>query len=274
MEPLTDHVVDRQDDVTQSAFFNFDWGVMASEVKLFMEAIHKATGKIPVWYPGTDISLGDIGVFEDGQWVLKTTLEDQEIPYRIRKDTTPSAGLDLGHGSKWSGGLDVETKVAGIPGAPEADGSLKLSLAGSGSFVLKSSDSFVHRIKNLDEVEGEMISRWRADDGSWAEEWCVVSEVYEASRSFVAVASDREASMSFDLGVKPAGAFLDLASVGVGARVSTATYVSGHSLQTSPTPLTFSVRRVHRDRATGRQYIDTPVVVRDADVDGDMNWKE
>lgn len=250
---------------------------MVSEAKLYFDAIYRATdGQIPVWYPGRDISLGHIGTFEDGRWIHKKTLEEVGIPFRPHHDKTPSEGLDLGHGYSWSTGVavDAQAKVPGIPGGPQVEGSLQLSLSGSGSFVLKSSDSLVHYIKNLDEVEGEMISLFRARDGRWAEDWCVVSEVYVASRSFVAVSDGNEASLSIDLGAKPAGAFLDLASVNAGAHIGNTSHVAGKVLALDPAVLTFGIRRVDRDWTTGMLYVDTPLVVRGADLDKDMKWED
>lgn len=55
----------------------FDWDKrMASGARLFIEAVQTATEKTPVFLlPGRDVSLGDIGIFEDGEWIRKTSLK-------------------------------------------------------------------------------------------------------------------------------------------------------------------------------------------------------
>jgi hypothetical protein len=248
-----------------------DWGSgMTSEVKLFMEAVESATGRIPVWYPGTDVELGDIGVFEDGVWIPKTTLNDQGIPFRKHHDQSPSAGLDLAHGESWTVAGNAGAG-GGVPGGPSAHGLLHLALSGAGSFVLRTSDSLVHRIANLDEVEAEMISRFQARDGSWDEKWCMVSEVFVASRAFIAVASSSGASLDLDLGVQPSGAFLDLSEASVGARIGITSNVSTKVLAMSPSVLTFNIRRATWGGARGDRRLDIPVSVEPVKV-ADLDW--
>lgn len=244
---------------------------MASAVKAFMDTVMSATGRVPVWLPGLNVELGDIGVFEDGQWTQKSTLKDEGIPFRVREDDTPSEGLDLANGENWevSGGVTGDVKV---PGGPSGHGVLKLSLSGSGSFVLRTSDSIVNTISNLNEVEGEMLHRFRTGNGDWDKSWFVVNEIFVPSRAFVAVANGRAASLNLDLGVQPSGAVLDLAEATVGARIGETSNVSGKLLALTPAALTFNVRRADWGGTEGFKNVVRPVVIREVDIDKDMNW--
>lgn len=244
---------------------------MANEVKLFMEAVESATGRIPVWYPGTEVSLGDIGVFDKGQWTHKTTLKAQEIPFSAYYDKNPSDGLDLSRGDEWALGVDGGAE-GGVPGGPSGHAVLKLSLSGSGSFVFRTADSLVHRIEDLDNVEGEMLSRFQADDGTWDEKWCVVSEVFVGSRSFMAVADGTSATLDLNLGVKPSGAVLNLAEAKAGAHISRTKNVSSKFLSMAPTVLTFNVRRATWNGAAGGRGL-AGAAVEAATTADDMNWE-
>lgn len=205
----------------------------------------KALRQTPVWRPGRNVSLGDVGIFDDGESVRKTTLKDEDIPFKTHVDKTPSSRLSIGSGNSWklggTGSGEVNVPLAnGLGGSA----SLELTLSGTGSFSMDAYNILTHEITNLDEVEGEILRRDARRDDSWKYRWCVITQVLEAERSFVAVANGREASAELDLGVDPKGAFLDLASAEVGAHVSRSSHMAVANLALHPTVLTFEYRRL------------------------------
>lgn len=227
---------------------------MASEARLFIEAVNRATGQIPVWLPGRNVSLGDIGIFDKlGQWVRMTSLKDEGIPFETDYDDTPSFKLSLGSGQTWSVSITGDGKVGtGLPGVPNVNAELKLGLEGSGSFAFEAYGTLLHVITNLAAVQEEIISRSGAAGGnSWDYSWCVVTEVLEAKRSFVAVASGRGATVSLDLGAEPGGAFLNLAKLNIGAAVTNQNQMAVASISTDPTALSFKFRKLKNSVFSG-----------------------
>lgn len=226
---------------------------MAGEAKTFIKAVAKATNSIPVYPPGRDVSLGDIGVFEGGEWIRKTSLKDEGIPFKVHIDRTPASRISLGSGTSWkvSSNIDAELNVpTPVPGGIDAKARLEVALSGSGSFAMDAYGLLTHEITNLDDVEEEILKRDGRRDGSWEYEWCVISQIVEAERSFVAVSNSREATAVLDLGVEPDGAFLDLAAAQAGARVASSSHMAAANLNLSPTPLTFKFRKL-RDVLSG-----------------------
>lgn len=173
-----------------------------------------------------------------------SSLKDEGIPFEADLDDSPSFKLSLGSGQKWSvaahGGVKTGT---GIPGVPKINAELKLGLEGSGSFAFEAYGTLLHVITNLAAVQREILSRAGAAGGnSWDYTWCVVTEVMEAKRSSVAVASGSGATVNLNLGVDPAGAFLDIANLSVGAAVTKQSNMAVAAIATDPSALSFKFR--------------------------------
>ncbi|GII23851.1 hypothetical protein [Planosporangium mesophilum] len=192
---------------------------------------HEARGsfeRLPVWLPGTPMSLGDVGVFDESGWTKQTTLA--ELGVRFSADP---AGEPVDYDYSSHDGAQVSTRLAaagapalgvvGAAGAPAlgavGNGNLEMHVRFSrqGAFVLKAGAVTVRRIADQAGVDEQILERY--GQGRWRREWVLVSEVARGGPSITIVSGSDDGEAVIDLGAAgPTGSPLLAAGFGVRSR--------------------------------------------------------
>jgi hypothetical protein len=159
--------------------------------------------RLPVWLPGTSMSLGDVGVLTDAGWTKVTSLAELGVPFTTGQPGTPSSVTYSSHdgaevsGSALAGGL-------GLPPGTAAELSLRFGRAGA--FVLIADDLVVSSIDGLAGVDAAVLRSFQ--QGEWQSGWTYVSEVAVAAKSVTAVGGGAQASATVRVGTAGADAGL------------------------------------------------------------------
>lgn len=219
---------------------------MAHSAEAFMNAVAKQTSRLPLWYPGTDIDLGDIGVIEDGGWVKKSSFSRLGIAFETDEDETPDQLLQLGAGEvrqvDLNTGAEVDPKNLPLGNVKVGVG---LSFNSDGQFYLQAKNILTHKIGNLHEVEQAALDAAK-DKSKWVKGWIFVSEIMTADRSIIAVSKKAGASVAFDLGLDATTPVLDLGSAKADAKIAKQDSMEAVSLSMAPKVLTYGARKVYK----------------------------
>lgn len=219
---------------------------MDSVADAYMDALGNETTRLPLWFPGSPIALGDVGVLQKDGWQKHTSLATMGIPFEVQHDETPNAVLNLGSATVSGVSLDGKGQFD-PPNIPVADAKVGLSLgfSGAGEFLLRAMAFSVQGIANLHEVEREVLDRAKQQD-QWRPEWIFVTEVMVAERSIAAVAKSSNAEVILDLGVSATSPVLELGELSLTSKVLRQRNMAAMSLSLYPDVLTYRARRVEK----------------------------
>lgn len=220
-------------------------------VEAFSKGIRRQFDRNPVWIPGTEMRVGDIGLVKDGRWQLLATLADLDEPiaFKVRKDATKTKSIevDSGDGVETSLRISVSSDAPPLQGVAEGNAGLGLSFSNSGQFSLRVYGVLTDVISSLASVEREMLNRFFGPDGvsrSWDPDWAVVTEVMTADRGLVAVASESGAECTVDLGVELGAANVSLGDASANASIAHKAHMASAYLFTEPSAVMYRARRV------------------------------
>ncbi|MDX1477796.1 MAG: hypothetical protein R3301_08805, partial [Saprospiraceae bacterium] len=101
------------------------------------------------WVPDKQVRIGWVGTLEDNVFTLRTTLDDEGIPYRVVEDESEA---DWDYQSE--GGSTITAKLAGEASPPgsqlgQADAGFSIQFNREKATVLKLGKVKVHQILNL-----------------------------------------------------------------------------------------------------------------------------
>ena len=229
----------------------------------FVSSVRKQFDRNPVWVPGTEMRLGDIGLVRDGCWQLQTTLADLDKPiaFKVRKDSTKTKSIevDSGDGVETSLRASASSTVPPLQGVAEGNAGLGLSFSGTGQFSIRVYGVVVNVLSNLASIEREMLDRFSGPDGigqSWKADWAVVSEVMIADRGLVTVASKAGAECVLDLGVKLGTEHVSLGDASVDASIVHQAHMAAAYQFAEPTVVMYRARRLKTGLFTSPKVVD------------------
>ncbi len=184
---------------------------MTSVIARFSRNFRTEFGQLPVWMPGTDMAVGDIGVIAaDNSWSPLLRLRDLGVDFGVERGSTR---MNYDH----MAGRGVESRV-GVGGSPtgpanvsRGNSGLELSFSEGAGFALQAQDCRTLRIDNIQALADEILRRRRLAQ-LWEKRWQVVVEVTEAQSYFLAVAQADGASITVDLGSVVPGTGLRVAA--------------------------------------------------------------
>ena len=168
----------------------------------------------PVWYPGTAVAVGDVGVFEDGVFCRQGTLrQNVDVAFDVATNAMPTP-------MKFSVGVSLALDVgAGAQVSPAVRVAAKLSFENDGGVAFHATHVTQHYIDNVRAVLAAIP--W--NDNAWRD-LVLVSEVFTAKSAAVVVSENGNAAIEVTGKAGPLRV-LDLAdaALAVGAS-SAATY--------------------------------------------------
>ncbi|MGI8334487.1 hypothetical protein ACRYCC_31435 [Actinomadura scrupuli] len=162
----------------------------------YWNEVRAGFNRLPVWFPGATMELGDVGVLEPGGWAKHTSLTELGVPYRADAQGVPS---NIEYASE--GGVEVTagTGHVGVDLAQVAGrGHLTYKFHRAGAFVWRASGVTTRRIADLAAVDGAVLDLYGA--GTWRREWVLVTEVVVGGPVLVLVAADKGTEV--DVGVR------------------------------------------------------------------------
>jgi hypothetical protein len=168
-------------------------------------------GHLATWFPDTRVRLGDVGVLQGGRFFQKKTLEDLQIPFKVRAG---SQGGDWDHSS----GSDVQVQfsaatpegAAAVPG-----GHAVVTFGSTGAFLFQAIDCRTETIENMADVGQEIVSAYRG--GVYDREWIVIDRVVRARSATVLVSDSAGAEIELGADV-PLAALPSLADASIGVK--------------------------------------------------------
>lgn len=189
---------------------------MASPAKLYQQEMHNNVGFFATWLPSSTLEIGDIGVFEGGQFQRQGSLQELGLAALSVREGEPQ---------KMSYSASVERKVVGTATAatiaPVAGAELSLRFTQQGGFVFETEG--VRQIEIADRISlaQNLLNLYR--EKVWEAEWHLVDAVYRATTATILVSegSSSEIVLSANAAVLP-GAW-PLADPKLGLSVSSST---------------------------------------------------
>jgi hypothetical protein len=160
----------------------------------YMNELHKQFQFFATWTPDTPLNIGDIGQLKNNQFTYLSSLENEKIPFSVRKDPSKS-GLNYTSSSN----IKITTKLTGDAGIP----SLKLSVAdagmtvefGSQKGIVFQADGVEHQmINDVNKLDQAIKKKYSAKD--WAEDWVVISDLMVADSGTVLISRGKNAAIS------------------------------------------------------------------------------
>lgn len=216
---------------------------MNSVPTIYWGEIRAKFGRLPVWLPGTRITLGDVGVLSPTRWERTTTLADLGV--RIVFDQ-PGAAVEYDFAS--AQGVTVKTQLAGqrhgpIPGLPGGAAGFQATFSRAGACVFRAAQVRVQQIGNLDDVERAVLDLYAA--GRWRKEWTYVTETAVGGPSCVLVAKDKSANAVVSLGLSQPAGTASLASANAGLQLSSQSAMACAFVAAEQTTVLWSGRYVN-----------------------------
>jgi hypothetical protein len=156
---------------------------MPSPARLYQQEMHNNVGFFAAWLPSDTNEIGDIGVFENGQFRRQGSLRELGIS---------SPGAREGEAQKMSYSASVDRRVVGTASAtaiaPVAGGELSIRFSQQGGFVFEAEG--VRKIEIADRISlaNQVLDLYR--NTVWKAEWHLIDAVYTAASATVLVSED------------------------------------------------------------------------------------
>jgi hypothetical protein len=193
---------------------------MASIAEMYCNSVKRDSGLyFAAWSPEAKYRLGDVGILQNGKmFVQKTSLKDEGIEWEEEPDTS-SGSFDLS--SKQ--GTSVSLKISGevnpsAPHLPKGSAGVVVSLGREASYVIRSNEVYEPRIRNMADVEREVMERFKAR--RWQKEWVIISQVVHCAK--VDIIISKSANVKLEIKAKgdvPVGTTVNLGNVDVGFEI-------------------------------------------------------
>lgn len=165
------------------------WYHMPDAVEAYLRGLGPTVAPfLPNWTPETPRQLGDVGTFDAGAFVRRTTLE--ELGIAVDGHAAPAT---RDHTTRSPRGVTVTVSPPGAsPDGVRAIGrdeaGARLAFSRPGAFVVAAPTCRERRLANADRVKAELLDRLRARELAWDPGDALVTGLVEAASATVVVA--------------------------------------------------------------------------------------
>lgn len=178
---------------------------MSMLTKIWDEFLHKFD-RLPVWIPGINMSLGDVGVVDERGFIRLANLSDFGIEYE------PTLGIaepsfNVASGDARTEDFSISAKADGVTSSiAGAKAGMRASFNSAAAFVVRAERAQIHTIDDVLSVENR-IKAVHSSKKFWKRRWVYVSEVVTAEPCIVLVSASKgaEAEVVADLELGPGG---------------------------------------------------------------------
>jgi hypothetical protein len=207
----------------------------------FIQAFRDQYNRSPVWPPGSDMALGDVGLIKDGEFVKQDSLANLGIEFSVdRGNRKIDYNFSDGHGVSADVGISGDSKLP-LGGVPPGNFGVQFAYAGKGSFNLTASGCRIDRIDNISAVHAAIMMLH--NDSHWDYQWRYVTSIVVAERFAIAIAGESSASATLDLGISVPPP--KLAKASVDASFTQTSNLAWHGLALEGGPLMYEAWHLH-----------------------------
>ncbi|MFJ2257144.1 hypothetical protein ACIOKD_02180 [Streptomyces sp. NPDC087844] len=173
----------------------------------YIKAVRGATRMQPSWPPSAHRELGDVGVFRNGQFERKGTMESLFGVEAIPRDVP---GNSTSYHCDSDGNVRIHSHgTAGVAAGPvAADASLRLHFGKADAVLFHATGCWSEEIKNIESVEARM--RKLSEEKKWPRGYVVVTEVTHAARTTVLMCRNSKEHVELRASADPGVSGLDL----------------------------------------------------------------
>jgi hypothetical protein len=173
--------------------------------------------RLPVWLPGTVLTIGDVGTLKPSGWTRETSLADLGIQCKARLVGAPTNISYCSHQ-----GAELRVQAAGsvgsaVPGLIDGHAGIHASFTRGSAFLLLAEDVKTYQLEDTERINDELLHRY--DAGTWRSAWIVVSEVSLGAPVLTVIAGDDGGAVTVDLGASAGPGPVALADAGTDLRL-------------------------------------------------------
>lgn len=191
---------------------------MANINKFYLETISsKKKGYRATWEPNKPLKLGDVGIIENGVFVVMTTLEDEEINMKVREDESEA---------EWKftteNAVSIKTKLSGqapILGSvlKETEAGISIAFKSENAFVFEAIGAKTHLLTNVFEIEKAILAKSKVES-RW-KNFAVIVELIEAESITIIMSAGSENVVDLKAKTEVALANINLANADLGLSI-------------------------------------------------------
>lgn len=150
--------------------------------------------RAPVWLPGTDMHLGEIGKIDRRGYLRVAKLSDFGVGFESEPS---SAQTEYFVASEKASAQDVEAKAgAAVPAAAaQVEAGMQMNFEAAHAFVVRVAGVEGTKITNVRAVEDEILRR-HAVKPFWEKDWIYIQEVVTAQPCIMVVSEGKQATVS------------------------------------------------------------------------------
>jgi hypothetical protein len=168
----------------------------------YTKEIRKSLGYCATWLPNATLRLGDVGVLTDHIYRRVGAAKDFDLRFTAREGPGRSV---VDHMSTDSVQLSIVAAAQGpfAQTAPtKARGSLEISFARADAVMFQAGPTTIHEMEDVNAVGIQILDLYRR--GEWQDDYVLITELVEAARTTVLIASGKEAKvvLTADAGVE------------------------------------------------------------------------
>ncbi len=166
---------------------------MTSVGGLYLKEIHREFDYLATWLPNTHLKLGDVGLLQGDKFVQQTSLNDLEVPFKVRKGAksteftwTSKSGFSL---------YDEGSGTTIPPGAtiPLAKAGASIKFSKEGAFVFRASGCMIDGIDNIAGLRPWIVDLLKKK--VWDKNWAIVNTLVRADSATIIVSKSRESTL-------------------------------------------------------------------------------
>lgn len=219
---------------------------MKTIVQNYTLGFKKQLHRFGVWKPGTQIQLGDIGVFDGAEFFRKGNLSDKRFGITFRTIEGPRTATD-----RFSSDGAARTEInAGttLPDAGKLKGKIKLSFASSNAFHVETVGNVVSNIDDIFDLEMQIKNLPK--EKKWDKDLAIITEIETVERAHLVISTTRESEIEFEAGGDINVASINLAEANAGLQITRNKNIQKIQEFREPMVLTFNAVKLKGFRAT------------------------
>jgi hypothetical protein len=198
----------------------------------YTDEIYNELGYLATWLPGGGIELGDYGPIDRRLYTRHGSLKDRGFRISSTPQGTP---LDIEFSSRNSVNVTIQLKGENksLPNIPSGQAGIDLNFSRSGSCVLVLHGAVERTVKDLYQLQRDVLSFYQRRPNEWAKDYVVVSSAIEAVSASIIIADSTSSHYSVVSEGDIKAGLADLANASLNFSVTNSSDVSAKVLAQS-----------------------------------------
>ena len=167
---------------------------MAGPEDVYTSTMLKRLGYVATWFPGTQITVGLIGIMQEHTFIPKSSIRTLGVRFSTTKDPSSDESMQFKSSKK----IQIQGKVKGsvsdiAPTIPKARAGVAVTFGKEVGVVFSARDLAATRIADILSLENAIWDLW--DRYLWDESWVVVTELITAKKATILVSEGGQAKV-------------------------------------------------------------------------------